>query len=83
MQQSQPYFDRAFGRSVVNLIHKFSLNDVEVVESFYESNPRWDGRKWIQVLPYYRGKTMHSGYFKFHENEKYREGRAKNSETSS
>jgi hypothetical protein len=72
MQQYQPYFDRSYGRSVVNLMHRFCLNDAEVVESYYESNPRWDRRKWIQVLPYYRGKTMHSGYFKFHENENYR-----------
>ena len=73
MKQNQPYFDTSYGRAVVRLLHKFHLNDAEVVESYYESNPRWDRRKWIQVLPYYRGKTMHSGYFKFHENANYRE----------
>lgn len=73
MRQNQPYFDTSFGRAVISLMYKFDLNDAEVVELYYESNPRWDKRKWIQVLPYYRGKTMHSGYFKFHENENYRE----------
>ena len=72
MGQIQPYFDRGFGRSVVNLMLQFGLNDGSVVESFYKENPRWDKRKWIDVLPYYRGKTMHSGYFKFHENKNYR-----------
>lgn len=73
MKQNQPYFERGFGRSVVNLIHKFCLNDVEVVESYYKDTPRSDNKKWIDVLPYYRGKTMHSACFKFHENENYRE----------
>lgn len=72
MQQNRPYFDTSYGLAVVNLMNNFRLNDAEIIESYYVSKPRWDKRKWIQVLPYYRGKTMHSGYFKFTENENYR-----------
>jgi hypothetical protein len=70
---NKPYFDTSFGRSVVDLMHKFGLRDAEIIESYYKSHPRWDKKNWIQVLPYYRGKAMHSGYFKFHENENYQE----------
>jgi len=72
MNQIKPYLDTTYGKSVVKLMHKFCLKDVEIVETHYKSHPRRDKRKWVQVLPYYRGKTMHSGYFKFYENEYYR-----------
>ena len=67
-----PFYDNSYGRAVIDLMHKFDLKDAEIIEAFYETNPRWDNRKWINVLPYYRGKTMHSGYFEFGENEHFR-----------
>ena len=73
MKQCQPFSDTAYGRSVIDLMHKFDLCDAEIVEAYYEQHPRWDGKKWVQVLPIYRGKTMHSGYFKFNENKHYQE----------
>ena len=73
MDQGYPYYDTAYGRAVIRLLHKFDLYDAEIVEAYYKLNPRWDEKKWVQVLPYYRGKTMHSGYFKFHENKHYQD----------
>lgn len=57
--------DRNFGLAVVDLIKLFDLSDTIIVESFYKSNPRKDGRPWYSVLSHYRGVVMHSSYFDF------------------
>jgi hypothetical protein len=58
-------FDRNFGLAVADLIKLFDLSDLLMVESFYRSNPRRDGRPWCGVLSHYRGVVMHSSYFDF------------------
>ena len=58
-------FDRNFGLAVVDLMKLFDLSDTIIVESFYKSNPRKDGKPWYGVLSHYRGVVMHSSYFDF------------------
>jgi hypothetical protein len=57
--------DRNFGLAVIDLIKLFDLSDTIIIESFYQSNPRKDGKPWYGVLSHYRGVVMHSSYFDF------------------
>jgi hypothetical protein len=59
--------DRDFGLTVVSLLERFGLNDAVVVDAYYQSNPRGDGRKWHQVLSHYRGLSQHGGAFRVRE----------------
>lgn len=54
-----------FGANAAALIEKFGLPDVEIIERFYRESPRSDKRKWIDVIPYFRGIVMHKGFFDF------------------
>lgn len=61
--------DRNFGLAIVALLQRFGLNDTAVVEAYYNSNPRSDGRKWDQVLSHYRGLSQHGGAFRVRDGE--------------
>jgi hypothetical protein len=61
--------DRDFGLTVVSLLERFGLNDTAVVDGYYQSNPRPDGRKWHQVLSHYRGLSQHGGAFRVRTKE--------------
>jgi len=52
-----------FGKAVVSLMERFDLPDAAIIAAYYEENPRPDGKKWPDVLSYYRGITMHRSYF--------------------
>ena len=58
-----------FGKAVVELMKRFGLPDAGIVDTYFRMKPRSDGRDWARVLSYYRGKTMHRGYFEFRELE--------------
>ncbi|MEM8638064.1 MAG: hypothetical protein AAGG51_04475 [Cyanobacteria bacterium P01_G01_bin.54] len=52
------------GWAIASLSQKFKLNDVEVMDIHYTSNPRSDGKSWRGLLSYCRGMVMHeTGYF--------------------
>ncbi|MEW6554246.1 MAG: hypothetical protein AB1384_08180 [Actinomycetota bacterium] len=55
--------DRNFGLAVIDLLEKFDCHDAKLVDGFYCSNPRKDGRSWADTLSYYRGAVLHEGYF--------------------
>jgi hypothetical protein len=58
--------EKKFGLAVVDLLHKFGLNDAEVIDRFIASNPRADGlADWASILSSYRGATIHEGYMDF------------------
>jgi hypothetical protein len=49
-----------FGDNVAALIKKFNMPDVDIMQNFYEANPRSDKRKkWQDVISFYRGISMH------------------------
>ncbi|MCR3882763.1 MAG: hypothetical protein NUK54_00085 [Methanothrix sp.] len=63
---------RSIGISISDLLKlpEFDLPDFEIVDSYYQHNPRPDGILTLSsVLSYYRGTTMHKGYFDFHNDE--------------
>ena len=58
--------DRDFGLAVADLLKLFKLPDADIVDAYYQTNPRPDGRRtWASVLSYYRGAPTHRGYFNF------------------
>jgi hypothetical protein len=59
--------DRDFGLTVLSLLKRFEMQDAAVVQRYYESNPRDDGRQWHQVLSHYRGLSQHGEAFRFNE----------------
>jgi hypothetical protein len=61
--------DRDFGLTVMSLLERFGLNDAAVVDTYYQSNPRADGKKWHQVLSHYRGLSQHGGAFRVRTKE--------------
>jgi len=61
--------DRDFGLTVVSLLERFGLSDTAVVDAYYLSNPRANGRKWHQVLSHYRGLSQHGGAFRVRTKE--------------
>ena len=61
--------DRDFGLTVLSLLDRFGLHDAAVVEGYYKSNPRPDGKKWHQVLSSYRGLSQHGVAFQFSTGE--------------
>jgi len=61
--------DRDFGLTVISLLERFGFHDATVVNTYYQSNPRSDGRQWHQVLSNYRGLSQHGGAFRFREKE--------------
>lgn len=67
ISQNPPYIDNRYGRKVIQLLNYFRIIDVPIINNFYKDNPRPDKKKnFIGVLSYYRGVTMHKGYFDFH-----------------
>jgi hypothetical protein len=60
--------DRAFGLAVMDLLKKYNLPDVVVMDKYYAQHPEGQGRSWIQTLTKYRGAAVHTGYF---AHEKY------------
>lgn len=59
--------DRAFGLAVMDLLQKYELPDITIMDKYYALHPDIHGRSWIQTLTKYRGATIHTGYFS-HEN---------------
>jgi len=57
--------ERDFGLAFIDLIKKFNLHDADIVDTFYQTNPRSDKYKWQQILSYYRGVVIHESYFNF------------------
>jgi hypothetical protein len=52
--------DRDFGLAVADLIRSFGFLDARIVDSFFQSNPRRDGRQtWVSVVSNYRGTAIH------------------------
>jgi hypothetical protein len=57
--------DRDFGLAFVDLLRRFDQPDADIVDHYYQENPRKDGRDWCDVLSHYRGVVIHSSYFDF------------------
>ncbi|MEH2191089.1 MAG: hypothetical protein V7K98_00260 [Nostoc sp.] len=59
--------EKHFGLAVVDLLNHpdFKLQDAIVINDYYQTNPRTDGRNFAGVLSYYRGAIIHEGYFNF------------------
>jgi len=55
--------DRDFGLALVDLLKAFDFHDSDIVDYYYQKNPRKDGREWCNVLSHYRGVVIHSSYF--------------------
>jgi hypothetical protein len=60
--------DRAFDLAVKDLLEKYELPDITIMENFYASHSHKRGRSWLQSLTKYRGAAIHTGYF---SHEKY------------
>ena len=56
---------RGYGQSILALLDRFGLPDARIVEDHYAANPRSDGKRWRDVMPRYRGITMHRSFFDF------------------
>lgn len=57
--------DRAFGASVVALLHHFGFaHDVAIASRNYQE-VRLDSRSWDAALSHWRGVVLHGGYFDF------------------
>jgi hypothetical protein len=54
-----------FGLAVAELLKKFRLPDADLIDKFYQRNPRKDGKDWPSVLTDYRGATIHEGAMDF------------------
>ncbi|MDQ1282464.1 MAG: hypothetical protein QG666_253, partial [Euryarchaeota archaeon] len=57
--------DRDFGLALTDLLRVFNFHDAEIVDNYYQKNPRKDGRDWCTILSHYRGAVIHSSYFDF------------------
>ena len=56
--------DRDFGLAVPDLLKHLGLHDADIIDAYYQSNPRADGRThWSSVLSTYRGNAVHTGDF--------------------
>jgi hypothetical protein len=53
--------DRHFGLAVVDLAAKFGFPDAEIIDRYYQANPRDDRRVWHQLVSGYRGRITHEG----------------------
>lgn len=56
-----------FGIDVVTLINKFDLPDATIMEEYHKNNPRTNNKRWVAIIPTYRGIVMHRGYFDFQQ----------------
>ncbi|MEG4035981.1 hypothetical protein QUB37_05765 [Microcoleus sp. AT3-A2] len=60
--------DRDFGLAVTDLLKHLGLHDADIIDAYYQSNPRADGRThWSSVMSRYRGIAVHTGDFSFQE----------------
>ena len=60
--------DRDFGLAVTYLLKHLGLHDADIIDAYYQSNPRANDRKdWNSVLSNYRGIAVHTGDFSFPE----------------
>jgi len=58
--------DRDFGLAVTYLLKRLGLHDADIIDAYYQSNPRADGRTHgSSVLSMYRGIAVHTGDFSF------------------
>lgn len=55
--------ETGFGKAVISLLNKVGLPDADIAAAGYARKPRPDERSWSEVLSYYRGLTIHRGYF--------------------
>ncbi len=56
---------RGYGQSILALLERFGMPDAKIVEDYYKINPRPDSKRWRDVMPRYRGITMHRSFFDF------------------
>jgi hypothetical protein len=49
------------------LLTKYGLPDAEIMDKYYATNPRQDGREWVEILSIYRGIVIHENYFRFYD----------------
>jgi hypothetical protein len=62
--------ERKFGLAVCDLLKIFNFPDADILDNHFANNPRKDNSvKWADVLSYYRGRVIHTGYFNFQTNE--------------
>jgi hypothetical protein len=55
--------EKKFGLALVDLLNKFHLEDAHVMDTHYLSQPRPDGKAWVDLVSSYRGKAIHIGHF--------------------
>jgi hypothetical protein len=60
--------ERAFGLAVIDLLKKYELPDIKIMDKYYALHPNVQGQSWVQTLTKYRGAAIHTGYF---AHEKY------------
>ena len=55
--------ERAFGIAVIDLLKKYELPDVNIMENYYDQRDETQEKSWAQTLSKYRGAVVHKGYF--------------------
>lgn len=56
--------DNSFGASVTELLKKFNFPDADIIDSYYQANPRPDQiPTWGAAVSYYRTRAIHQGFF--------------------
>lgn len=61
--------DRDFGLATTDLLKLYGLPDADIVDRYYQDNPRPDHKNWAEVLSIYRTVAVHTGYFNFRGKE--------------
>lgn len=57
--------ERKFGLALADLLERFGMPDVGIVDEYFRSNPRLDGRKrWVDVVSRYRTDVIHHGHLR-------------------
>lgn len=57
--------ERKFGLALADLLERFGMPDVGVVDEHFRTNPRPDGReRWVDVISRYRTDVIHHGHLR-------------------
>jgi hypothetical protein len=60
--------ERKFGLAICDLLKIFNLPDADLLDAYFVISPRKDGiKKWADLISYYRGRVIHTGYFNFRD----------------